>query len=367
MINHSINHTVMAVFWSQMSTVSLPALSRVAVCGGTHGDELSGVYLVREHLRRRQQSERRESSYALKMVMSNPRAVQQCRRYTEIDLNRCFTQASLDAPICDRTPYEIVRSQELNALLGPKGSAAATDLVDFHKWVSFIELHFMNDSCGYCKNLSHFLCCPQRELATIPVRYIHFDKPKNEAYSLDTVGKHGFAMEIGPQPHGSVRSNIFAAMQEGVELMLEWIQLFNSGNEKLQFPPFHAFTGRPANGGGGGGMVNGSLAPSPGRAQNWSTIQPRLSSGPELRCKMKIGTLKHHTELVCALRSKIDLACCIQSLTIFFRLSQKANNGSGRCPQTKHDDYAIFKPLKQLEETPHSIGSAQLLTLKTRH
>ena len=78
--------------------------------------------------------------------------------------------------------------------------------------------------------------------------------------------------------------------------------------------------------------------------------------------------LKHHTELVCVLRSKIDLACCIQSLTIFYRLSQKANNGSGRCPQTKHDDYAIFKPLKQLEETPHSIGSTtKALAFKTNH
>lgn len=39
------------------------------------------------------------------------------------------------------------------------------------------------------------------------------------------------AMEIGPQPHASIRSNIFVAMQEGVELMLEWIHLFNSGTE----------------------------------------------------------------------------------------------------------------------------------------
>ena len=83
---------------------------------------------------------------------------------------------------------------------------------------------------------------------------------------------------------------------------------------------------------------------------------------------MKIGILKHHTELICVLGSKFDLACCIQSLTIFYRLSQKANNGSGRCPQTKHDEYAIFKPLQQLEGTPHSIGSTtQALTLKTRH
>ena len=38
-------------------------------------------------------------------------------------------------------------------------------------------------------------------------------------------------MEIGPQPHGSVRSNVFVAMQEGIELMLEWIRLFNSGTK----------------------------------------------------------------------------------------------------------------------------------------
>lgn len=36
-------------------------------------------------------------------------------------------------------------------------------------------------------------------------------------------------MEIGPQPHGVVRSAIFSAMQEGVQLMLDWICQFNSG------------------------------------------------------------------------------------------------------------------------------------------
>lgn len=34
--------------------------------------------------------------------------------------------------------------------------------------------------------------CFQRELATIPVRYVHYDVPKTETYTLHSVGKHGF-------------------------------------------------------------------------------------------------------------------------------------------------------------------------------
>lgn len=29
-------------------------------------------------------------------------------------------------------------------------------------------------------------------MASTPVRYVHFDIPLDEAYSLDSVGKHGF-------------------------------------------------------------------------------------------------------------------------------------------------------------------------------
>lgn len=81
--------------------VRLPRLSRVAVCGGTHGNELSGVYLVRELLkaktkvREKKEEEEEEQPVSVLMVLSNPRAMQQCRRYVDTDLNRCFTHATL--------------------------------------------------------------------------------------------------------------------------------------------------------------------------------------------------------------------------------------------------------------------------------
>lgn len=75
-----------------MEPVSFPAQSRVALCGGTHGNEMSGVYLVRELQR---QKIEKVGSATLTTVISNPRAVQMCKRYTDVDLNRCFTDAIL--------------------------------------------------------------------------------------------------------------------------------------------------------------------------------------------------------------------------------------------------------------------------------
>uniref|UniRef100_A0A673ZWD6 Aminoacylase 3 n=1 Tax=Salmo trutta TaxID=8032 RepID=A0A673ZWD6_SALTR len=213
-----------------MEEVVLPTVFRVALCGGTHGNELSGVYLVRERLKRKRKVEEEDHIYVV-TVMSNPRAVQQCRRYTETDLNRCFTHATLSGPVTDKTPYEIVRSQELNTLLGPKGSPEAMDLVcDLHNTTANMGLCLI--AYSDCDWISlHIYRYLQRQMSDIPVRFIHFDLPLNEAYSLDSVGKHGFAIEIGPQAHGVVRSNILSTMQEGVQHMLEWIHLFNSGTQ----------------------------------------------------------------------------------------------------------------------------------------
>ncbi|XP_062305466.1 N-acyl-aromatic-L-amino acid amidohydrolase (carboxylate-forming) B-like [Osmerus eperlanus] len=214
----------------EAKVVYLPKLSRVAVCGGTHGNELSGVYLVRERLKTRKKVEEDEL-VSVMTVMSNPRAVQQGRRYTETDLNRCFTHATLSSSTSDKTPYEIVRSRELNSQLGPKGSPKAVDLIcDLHNTTANMGLCLISYSdCDWiCLHIFRYL---QRSMPDTPVRYIHFDLPISEAYSLDSVGKHGFAIEIGPQPHGVVRSNIYTMMQQGVQHMLDWVHLFNSGTQ----------------------------------------------------------------------------------------------------------------------------------------
>ncbi|XP_034544163.1 N-acyl-aromatic-L-amino acid amidohydrolase (carboxylate-forming) B [Notolabrus celidotus] len=207
-----------------MEHVTFPPLNRVAICGGTHGNEMSGVYMVREM---QKQKEDQAGSVSITTIMSNPRAVDACRRYIDTDLNRCFTDALLSAPITDSTPYELRRARELNDQLGPKGSEGAVDLL--------LDLHNTTANMGLCLIFYsidwvtlHIYKYIQSKMTT-PVEAIQLDISISKAYSLESVGKHGFALEVGPQPNGVVRADIFNMVKEAVDLTKEWLQLFNSG------------------------------------------------------------------------------------------------------------------------------------------
>ncbi|KAM3864818.1 N-acyl-aromatic-L-amino acid amidohydrolase (carboxylate-forming) B-like [Diretmus argenteus] len=209
-----------------MEHVSFPALSRFAICGGTHGNEMSGVHLVQEM---QKQKIDKVGSVSITTVISNPRATEACRRYTETDLNRCFTEAILSAPITDNTPYEVRRAQELNAKLGPRGSQEAMDLVcDLHNTTANMGLCLISWTVDWIS--LHIYKYIQRKISSAPVRLILLDLPPSKSYSQDSLGKHGFSIEIGPQPHGVVRADIFNLMKEAVDQTIDWVQSFNSGD-----------------------------------------------------------------------------------------------------------------------------------------
>ncbi|KAL1023556.1 hypothetical protein UPYG_G00042350, partial [Umbra pygmaea] len=209
-----------------MEPVSTSPLSRIAICGGTHGNEMSGVYLVREL---QKQNLEKVGAASITTVISNPRAIAMCKRYTDMDLNRCFTDALLSSPLKDDTPYELRRAQELNALLGPKGSLQAMDLVcDLHNTTANVGLslitYFNKDWL-----ILHIYRHIQRSITSAPVRLILLDIPYADAYSVDTLGKHSLSFEVGPQPHGVIRADIFNIMKEAVNKTLDWVQCYNSG------------------------------------------------------------------------------------------------------------------------------------------
>lgn len=197
----------------------------MAICGGTHGNEMSGVYMLRE-LKKQSVG---PAGTALITVLSNPRAVESCRRYIDKDLNRCFTSHLLSDPVTDETPYEQKRAHELNAQLGPKGSREAVDLLcDLHNTTSNMGLCLIFYSSDWIP--LHILKYLQSQMTTTPVRAIFVDLPASEAYSLESVGKHGFAIEVGPQPNGVVRADVYNLMKEAVDLTFEFVQKFNAGH-----------------------------------------------------------------------------------------------------------------------------------------
>uniref|UniRef100_A0A8C7Y564 N-acyl-aromatic-L-amino acid amidohydrolase n=1 Tax=Oryzias sinensis TaxID=183150 RepID=A0A8C7Y564_9TELE len=208
-----------------MEHASFPPLSRVAICGGTHGNEMTGVYIVREMQKKKENAAR---SFSIIPVLTNPRAVDVCRRYADMDLNRCFTDALLSSPVTNSMPYELRRAQELNTQLGPKGGKEAVDLlVDLHNTTANMGLCLIFYSLDWLT--LHILKYIQNKISSVPVRAIQLDIPLSDAYSLEAVGKHGFAIEVGPQPHGVLRADIFNVAKKAVDLTLEFIQEFNAG------------------------------------------------------------------------------------------------------------------------------------------
>ncbi|XP_061684764.1 N-acyl-aromatic-L-amino acid amidohydrolase (carboxylate-forming) B-like isoform X2 [Syngnathoides biaculeatus] len=227
--NEIISHSAPADLSRQingcMEHVSFPPLSRFAVCGGTHGNEMTGVYVVREMKKKNVDKVGRVS---VMTVLSNPEAVHLCRRYVETDLNRCFTDALLSAPLTASSPHEMKRAHELNALLGPKGSQQAVNLL--------CDIHNTTANMGVCFIFYHFDWLAlhiyryvQSKISFGPVRAIQFHTPLPEAYSLESVSQNGFALEVGPQPTGVVRADIYNMTTETLDLIMEWIEKFNSG------------------------------------------------------------------------------------------------------------------------------------------
>lgn len=66
---------------------------RVGLFGGTHGNELSGVLLVRHW--QQDGAEIQRAGVQVKPFLTNPRAVERCTRYIDCDLNRVFDPESL--------------------------------------------------------------------------------------------------------------------------------------------------------------------------------------------------------------------------------------------------------------------------------
>ncbi|XP_025213544.1 N-acyl-aromatic-L-amino acid amidohydrolase (carboxylate-forming) [Theropithecus gelada] len=215
-------------------------LRRVAVTGGTHGNEMSGVYLARHWLQA--PAELQRLSFSAVPVLANPAATAACRRYVDHDLNRAFTSSFLNSRPTPDDPYEVTRARELNQLLGPKASGRAFDFV--------LDLHNTTANMGTCliAKSSHevfamHLCRHlQLQYPELSCQVFLCQRSGEESYNLDSVAKNGLALELGPQPQGVLRADIFSRMRTLVATVLDFIELFNQGTA---FPAFEMEAYRP--------------------------------------------------------------------------------------------------------------------------
>lgn len=203
----------------------MSAVKNVCIFGGTHGNEMSGVCLLKKW--KDSPGLLKRSSFETKAVISNPEAVKLTRRYRDCDLNRSFTKENLEAKLTADTPYEIRRANELTNMLSAGGEIGPCQvLIDLHNTTSNMKM------CLIHRNLD--------KVVLQMIAYVNSKLPENDCRNLYRTGPvdhatdlapYGIGLEVGPQPQGVLRDDIMLLHEKTVMHCLDFIELFNSGVE----------------------------------------------------------------------------------------------------------------------------------------
>ena len=196
-------------------------IKQVAVVGGTHGNEFSGIYLLKKWQQNPELISR--TSFATETVFANPKAFDENKRYIDCDLNRQFTDQKLVNP--ELANYEQSRAKAINSQLGPKGDARTDFIIDLHNTTSNMgPTLILIQSDDFNKKLGAYV------IQQMPEAVIVFEDQKTieEHYFLCSIARQGVIIEIGPQPQSVIRQDVLDQMDEMTKHVLDFIDRHNT-------------------------------------------------------------------------------------------------------------------------------------------
>ena len=166
-------------------------IKQVAIVGGVHGNEFSGIYLVRQYQGQPEQVTR--PSFNTELVWANPEAHYANKRYLHSDLNRQFKNTDLADP--QLSNYEQSRAKVLNTQLGPKGNARTDLLIDLHNTTSNMGACLILTQAGpFYNKLAAYVKMVMPE-AIISRDEDHFAAEDHAL--MCTLGRYGVLVEVG--------------------------------------------------------------------------------------------------------------------------------------------------------------------------
>jgi aspartoacylase len=210
-------------------------IENIAIVGGTHGNELAGIYLVKHWIESPELVAR--NAFDTNLVLANHNAMDKNIRYTDCDLNRQFSKAALaDFSLGN---YEQSRAKVLNQQLGPKGNSNTGLVIDLHNTTS---------------NMGPTLLIPQRgefyDLMAIylkqfmPEVVVFLDedhKSNDEHHLLCTIGQYGVIVEVGPVAQGVLKHQVTEQMATMTQLILDFVQAYNTDSLPVLADKIEAF------------------------------------------------------------------------------------------------------------------------------
>ncbi|MUG93230.1 aspartoacylase [Scytonema sp. UIC 10036] len=197
-------------------------IERVAIVGGTHGNELTGAYLVKKFERYPHFIKR--SSFESLTLLANPQAFLAQRRYIERDLNRCFTSENLS----NATPqtYEDRQAQAINQILGPKGNSKVDVVIDLHSTTANMGLTIIPiNNSPFNLRLAAYLCS-----INSLIKIYRWQESGEESPFLRSICQLGCTIEVGSIAQGVLDAKLFQQTEELTYAVLDYLENYKQGN-----------------------------------------------------------------------------------------------------------------------------------------
>ncbi len=199
-------------------------IKNIAITGGTHGNELTGVYLVKKWKNNPELIKR--SNFETITELMNIRAIKEVRRYIDQDLNRSF--GTNDLANDDLDAHEAKLAKELNEVFGKKGSAEPK--VNF-----IVDLHTTTANMGLSIVVSNPSSLTWRAIAYLckmePSLNVYRWQGDIENCFVNSMAPHGFAIEVGAVPQGVLRADLFLKTEALIYHLLDYVEKENNGDD----------------------------------------------------------------------------------------------------------------------------------------
>lgn len=205
-------------------------INRVLLVGGTHGNELIGVYLVKKF---EQYPELiRRPSFETLTLLGNSKAVEACVRYIDQDLNRSF---DLQKHENLNSLYENQRATEIRAKFGQIGEMPIDLIIDQHSTTSNVGFMLILDNPDVLTlGLAAYLASNHSAIRV----YSSVGSHRN-LDSLRSIAKYRIGIEVGPISHGTLQAELF---QENEVIIQDTLDYLEKSNNKAVVPEESSLT-----------------------------------------------------------------------------------------------------------------------------
>ncbi len=204
-------------------------INRVWIVGGTHGNELTGIYLIQKF--GRQPALIRRSNFTTHTLVGNPKAIARRQRYIDTDLNRSFERRWLTGPTA--TGYEAERAREICRLIEgdrPADSAAPVNadpgvdvIIDLHSTTANMGLTLIVDS----EDDFNLQCAAYLHRRHPTLRIYNSAHSGRKHDSVRSLGQFGIGIEVGPVAQGVLNADFFHATEALIYSALDFCQDYN--------------------------------------------------------------------------------------------------------------------------------------------